>query len=439
MPAQNVNKIILGTSTVVDLTQDNLTADKLCIGATAHDKSGALITGTHDPNPTLTITPPTKTSYEVGDQLDLTGIAVNGTLPTGYTKVLTNECVYTPADGDVLTVDDQTIDVVYPFLGRQIHATQNIYVAYVDHIYVSTPPTKTVYGSGDLLDLTGIVVKAVWGDGTEVDVTNQCVFNPAEGTIVTDGMTGVDISWTWSITGQTFTTRQAISIFTLYSWATGTDEQVAEMLQKHYAGEINLHDHWKVGDTRTINISAVAGDRWNGSQSAQSIQFVLTEKGGKTLSDGTTTCAFQVDSKNCLTSAGPMSGGTRWGSCKRRDWLNTNFVNAFPSSIKGIFKEFTCETAEQNGTMYTTDDYFAIRSEYEIFGTRHYSKANEGTPISWYKTEANRYKTLNGSGSIYWERSVYDSSNMCICTQAMQPTTYPASANVTGIAVFGCI
>lgn len=41
-----VNKVIYGTTVLVDLTQDTVTADKLLQGYTAHDKSGALITGT---------------------------------------------------------------------------------------------------------------------------------------------------------------------------------------------------------------------------------------------------------------------------------------------------------------------------------------------------------------------------------------------------------
>lgn len=41
-----VNKVIYGTTVLVDLTEDTVTADKLLQGYTAHDKSGALITGT---------------------------------------------------------------------------------------------------------------------------------------------------------------------------------------------------------------------------------------------------------------------------------------------------------------------------------------------------------------------------------------------------------
>lgn len=43
-----INKVIYGGNTLIDLTADTVTADKILTGATAHDKSGAVITGTCD-------------------------------------------------------------------------------------------------------------------------------------------------------------------------------------------------------------------------------------------------------------------------------------------------------------------------------------------------------------------------------------------------------
>ena len=46
MPNKYINKLVVGNETKFDLTADTVTADKLLEGATAHDKSGAPITGT---------------------------------------------------------------------------------------------------------------------------------------------------------------------------------------------------------------------------------------------------------------------------------------------------------------------------------------------------------------------------------------------------------
>lgn len=40
-----VNKVVYGSRTLVDLTQDTIASDKLVRGYTAHDKAGNAITG----------------------------------------------------------------------------------------------------------------------------------------------------------------------------------------------------------------------------------------------------------------------------------------------------------------------------------------------------------------------------------------------------------
>lgn len=47
MANQYVNKVIVGSDVKLDLTQDDITADKLASGIKAHDKSGAPIVGTN--------------------------------------------------------------------------------------------------------------------------------------------------------------------------------------------------------------------------------------------------------------------------------------------------------------------------------------------------------------------------------------------------------
>jgi hypothetical protein len=41
-----INKVLYGNTVLMDLTNDTVVADKVVSGYTAHDKSGASITGT---------------------------------------------------------------------------------------------------------------------------------------------------------------------------------------------------------------------------------------------------------------------------------------------------------------------------------------------------------------------------------------------------------
>ena len=112
------------------------------------------------------------------------------------------------------------------------------------------------------------------------------------------------------------------------SWSDGTDEEIVEALEKHYAGEIDLTEYWSVGDERTVSLSSMGEmSPLTDTHAAQDVVFVLSNVGGKYLADGVTECAFQVDQKNCLLETGRMhnfssnSGG--WRDCHRRTWCNS--------------------------------------------------------------------------------------------------------------------
>ena len=48
------------------------------------------------------------------------------------------------------------------------------------YIEVETPPDKTEYTEGEVLDYTGLVVVGVYNDGTSEDITASCIYTPAD-------------------------------------------------------------------------------------------------------------------------------------------------------------------------------------------------------------------------------------------------------------------
>ena len=88
MANQYVNKVIIGSEVKLDLTQDDITADKLAAGIKAHDKSGAPIVGTStfdadtsDANAVAAELLKDKTAY-------VNGVKVTGTMPNNGAKTL---------------------------------------------------------------------------------------------------------------------------------------------------------------------------------------------------------------------------------------------------------------------------------------------------------------------------------------------------------------
>ena len=76
---------------------------------------------------------------------------------------------------------------------------------------ILTSPTKTSYNAGEKLDLTGLTVKAKFSDGTEQDVTYECTFSPANGTVLYEDTSEVVVSWNYG-GAATYTTKQSITV-----------------------------------------------------------------------------------------------------------------------------------------------------------------------------------------------------------------------------------
>lgn len=81
----------------------------------------------------------------------------------------------------------------------------------VDSILIYTYPTKMTYISGETLDLTGLVVLARYPSGAQLDVTNRCLTNPAEGDTLTTVGT-IPVAVTFSEDGVTKTAYINITV-----------------------------------------------------------------------------------------------------------------------------------------------------------------------------------------------------------------------------------
>lgn len=88
MPNRFINKLIVGEEVKFDLTQDDITADKLAKGIKAHDKSGAPIVGTNTYDANTSDATATAAEILLGKTAYKAGAKITGTMPNQGAKTL---------------------------------------------------------------------------------------------------------------------------------------------------------------------------------------------------------------------------------------------------------------------------------------------------------------------------------------------------------------
>lgn len=282
----------------------------------------------------------------------------------------------------------------------------------------------------------------------------------------TDGSDTANSNVTISAYGNTYSAE--LSFLKIVTFADGTDEEIAAMMQAHYDNKINISDYWAVGDKRSVNLSAMSATYVGESHRAQTVQFAIADFGKDELFtpiNGHTMAAITLTQVNCLmdaTSASNSNNGSNdtekgymnssntnvggWKDCARRKWCNEVYYNALPSVFKSMVKEVNKKTSagNQSNTINTTKDKAFLLSESEIYGSTTYSKAGEGSQYEYYKTTANRYKlpkwNSNLLSHIYWDRSPCGSNSSHFCdTNHYGNSGYDGACYDYGLAPNLCI
>lgn len=229
------------------------------------------------------------------------------------------------------------------------------------------------------------------------------------------------------------------------SWASGTDEEVAAMIDAAHAGTIDLQQDggWAVGDVRTIVVGAF-NDTIGTAHAQQSVDIVISSF-EEYMGCGN---VMQFDFVDSLAELSPMnssktnSGG--YGAMAMKTTIMPALVDALPAWIKNRLITFSCLSSAGRGSssiLTVTDNKLALRAETEVMD-RHYSYEGEGSLIPYYATAANRVKKLGHSGSaeVWWLRSPANVGNSQFCrVSAAGSYDYLMANYQDGIAPFGCL
>ena len=132
-------------------------------------------------------TPPTKTEYREGYNFENAGMIVKATFKDGTTKEITD---YKIENGNGLKVDQTEITISYG--EKTVSHPITVIPNPLTEIKITTPPKKINYVVGQDFDKTGMVIKAVYEDGLENEITDYTIEN---GTSLTKDQTQITIKY----------------------------------------------------------------------------------------------------------------------------------------------------------------------------------------------------------------------------------------------------
>ena len=245
-------------------------------------------------------------------------------------------------------------------------------------------------------------------------------------------------STTVEITSNGQTEAVEVQFVEIVPWSTGTDEQIAAMLEAHYAGQIDIHTLWEIGQEREIELTT-----------GEKIQLALMHP-TYPLADGST-AAFVVGMKDSLNNTHAMNSSSTnaggWNACAMRSWLNSTIYNQIPESFRQNLKLMNVWTANGGSQSGTTgvysQNYLALPAEREVFGRNSHADSSIESQLfqfDWYKTSGNRIKKINGSNDYWWGRSPNRSGTGSFCVVNSNGYVISSGANYSnGVSFFCCI
>ena len=264
-----------GNTGVVVINVSSVKAGYICAmeidcedGAPAANLTSIAVSGT-----------PTKTTYEEGEPFNPAGLVVTGTYDDGTKKEITDGIVW-EKDPEILKLGTTSVDVIASVgnIVSDVYTVEGITVKEkVTLIYIEAKKgTLDEFWKGDKFNKNGITVTALWSDGSESDVTEQCQFTEPD--MTTAGKKTVTVTYenkecTYEIEVKTIenTKEKAYTVSEAIALIKAGKDLATQVYVKGVVSEIVTKYNPDYGNV-SFNVSA------DGSVEGEQFQFYRTQK-----------------------------------------------------------------------------------------------------------------------------------------------------------------
>ena len=206
-------------------------------------------------------------------------------------------------------------------------------------------------------------------------------------------------------------------VISLFSAAISNNSAITNTTSTVYIDFGNVHRKVSVGDQVTLSL--------NGTNYAFDIigfnHDTLTDTAayGEETATGKAGITFQMH--DLFATVYMMNSSTNRGGWKSSAMRTSTMATmkgylpaAWQTAIKPVNKVSGTGGGSSSGTETVSDSCFLL-AEIEIFGSKTYSVAGEGTQYAYYKAGNSKVKDKSGSAFDWWERSPGSGDNEGFC------------------------
>jgi hypothetical protein len=416
---------------------------------------------------------PDKSDYLIGDDFDPTGLIVQGVFSNGSFQQIEPE---NPPDmglnGYILSAPDmanegkKTVLVTYQTLAAMfsINVAEDAGPVVLTGLEITTLPTKLEYERYDTLDLSGILVKAVFSNGGKqalsYDASGIAGFKASTPDMTVSGSKTVTISYK----PDTFTVSKTFAIEVVdganYD---GTVDNVTETGNNLLTvfGVSTVKQAWELLHAR-INADGLAnyhglglGDYLDLTEGLPGLNIVWSTAYVNTRiyivgfncykgSQGNTKNHIVWGFKNCVTTRNMNSSNTNTGgypASAMKNYLESGFLTALQEVLGDDYFYNVKRLVSTKGGSTVLQAKIWTPNEMEVFGVKTYSD-DPSPQISlplYAKDAAHRVKSWQGNAYVWWLGSPSSSNSTGFCYVDTVGTANINNASITyGVAPCFC-